>query len=148
VTPQQQLDAFLAKYTPALAKTAKAMIRKMRKRLPDAVEMVYDNWNGLVVGFSPTDRVSDAVISLLMCPKHVDLFFLDGKDLPDPQKLLQGNGNRVRHIKMYAASDLDVPAVQKLITLAIDRSGEPFAGPRKLVIKSVSPKQRPRRPRN
>jgi len=39
VTPQKQLDAFMAKYTPELAKTAKAMLRKMRKRLPGAVSV-------------------------------------------------------------------------------------------------------------
>jgi hypothetical protein len=148
VTPQQQLDAFLAKFTPALVKTARACIRKMRKRLPGAVEIVYDNWNGLVVGFSPTERVSDAVFSLMMCPRHVDLFFLRGTKLPDPHKLLQGSGKRVRHIKLYEPSDLDAGGVQELITVAVDRSDKPFAGPRRLLIKSISPKQRPRRPRN
>lgn len=148
VTPQRQLDAFLAKFEPSLARTARAMIRKMRIRLPGAIEMVYDNWNGLVVGFSPTERVSDAVFSLMMCPKHIDLFFLKGARLPDPDKVLQGIGEHVRHVKLYEPSDLDSTAVQDLISRAIDRSQKPFSGPRKLIIKSISPKQRPRRPRN
>ena len=147
MTPQQQLNAFLAKYTPALVKTAVAMIRKMRKRLPGAVEMVYDNWNGLVVGFGPTERPSEAVLSLLMCPDHVSLCFLYGATLPDPHKLLAGTGNRVRHIKLKSAHELDAPEVQDLISMAIDRSEKPITGPRKLIIKSVSAKQRPRRPR-
>ena len=145
MTPQQQLDAFLAKYTPALAKTATAMIRKMRKRLPGAIEMVYDNWNGLVVGFSPTERPSDAIVSLLMLPDHVTLCFLYGAKLRDPQKILAGSGNQVRHIQLKNPAHLDAPEIDDLITQAVDGSSKPITGPRKLVIKSISPKQRPRR---
>ena len=39
---------------------------KLRKLLPGAIEMVYDNYNALVIGFSPTERPSDAVLSLVI----------------------------------------------------------------------------------
>jgi hypothetical protein len=144
MTPQQQLDAFLAKYTPALAKTAKAMLRKMRKRLPGAVEMVYDNWNGLVIGFGPTEKPSEAVLSLLLLPEHVTLCFLHGAKLKDPKKLLRGSGNQVRHIQLLGGvEDLDKPEIEEFIGQAAGRA--PMPGPRKLIIKSISPKQRPRR---
>ncbi len=146
MTPQQQLDAFLAKYTPPLAKSAKAMLRKMRKRLPGAVELVYDNWNGLVIGFGPTDRPSDAILSLLLLPEHVTLCFLRGAKLRDPHKLLQGAGNQVRHIRLAGPDDLDKADIGDLMTRAIEQSAKPIAGPRRLIIKSISPKQRPRRP--
>jgi hypothetical protein len=146
MTPQQQLDGFMAKYTPALAKTAKAMLRKMRKRLPKSVEMVYDNWNGLVIGFGPSERPSDAIVSLLLLPEHVTLCFLQGAKLRDPNKLLRGAGNQVRHIQLLGGvDDLDKPEITELIDSAVEQSPKAMSGPRRMIIKSISPKQRPRR---
>jgi len=53
---EQQLDSFLAKYDPEVAAFARRALAKMRKLVPGAVEMVYDNYDWLVVGFSPTER--------------------------------------------------------------------------------------------
>ena len=147
-TPAAQLKSFLAKYTPAMHAEMKAAHAKMRKLVPGAVEMVYDNWNGLVVGFGPTERASEAVLSLIVLPDHVTLCFLKGKKLPDPDKLLKGSGNIVRHYRLAALADLDKRPIRKLITLAIAQADPPFdtAMRNKLVIKSVSAKQRPRRP--
>jgi hypothetical protein len=148
VTPQKQLDTFMAKYTPELAKTAKAMLRKMRKRLPGAVEIVYDNWNGLVIGFGPTEKPSEAILSLLLLPEHVTLCFLNGAALRDPDKLLRGSGTQVRHIRLDDPDHLEQSDVDALIEQAIKKSAKPIAGPSRLIIKSISAKQRPRRPKS
>ena len=55
-SPKQQLDSFLAKFTPEMASFARRALVQMRKRLPNAIEMVYDNYNALVVGFAPNER--------------------------------------------------------------------------------------------
>jgi hypothetical protein len=149
-TPAAQLAGFIAKYTPAMAREGRAALTRMRRLVPGAVQLVYDNWNGLVVGFGPTERPSEAVVSILMVPDHVSLCFVqDAPDLPDPQHLLQGSGNVVRHIKLASARDLDKPAIRALIKAAVSRSEVPFdpRGRGKLVIRSISKKQRPRRPR-
>jgi hypothetical protein len=149
-TPAAQLAGFLAKFTPAIAKEGRAALRRMRKLVPaGAVQMVYDNWNGLVIGFGPNERASDAVLSLLVVPDHVTLCFIDdAPSLPDPEGLLKGSGNVVRHIRLASARHLDEPAIKALIKAAIGRSDVPFAktGRSKLIVKSISPKQRPRRP--
>jgi hypothetical protein len=148
-TPARQLAAFMAKYTPSIAKEGRAALARMRKLVPGAVEMVYDNWNGLVVGFGPTERASEAIVSILMLPNHVTLCFIqDAPALPDPHRLLKGGGNVVRHLRLGSARDLEKPAVRDLVKAAVARSEVPFAPrrARKLVIKSISKKQRPRRP--
>jgi hypothetical protein len=112
------------------------------------MRLVYDNYNGLVVGFGPNERAGDAVLSILIVRDHVTLCFInDGPGLPDPQRLLQGSGNVVRHIRLESAADLDRPAVKQLVKAALTRSDVPFAraGKGRLIIKSISPKQRPRR---
>lgn len=145
----RQLAAFLAKYTPAMAKEGRAALSRLRKLVPGATELVYDNWNGLVVGFGPTERASDAVVSILMTTDHVSLCFIDdAPSLPDPHRLLQGSGNVVRHIKLKSAADLDFPPVRALVREAVKRAAVPInaRGRRKTVIKSISKRQRPRRP--
>src|SRR5882724_6774007 len=86
MTTKQQLDAFLAKYSPEVAKTARRALIIMRKRLPGAVEIVYDNYNALAIGFGPSERASEAIFSIVLYPRYVSLFFLQGAKLPDPSK--------------------------------------------------------------
>ena len=148
MTPAAQLEGFLARYDPAIARQGRAALRTLRKLLPGAVELVYDNYNALVVGYGPTDRVSDAVFSIVMYPGWVTLFFLDGKGLPDPAKLLKGDGKQVRHVVLDGVATLDMPEVRNLMNAALERSETPIDPKqrRRLVIKSISAKQRPRRP--
>jgi hypothetical protein len=149
VSPARQLASFIAKYTPSIAKEGRAALARMRALVPGATEMVYDNWNGLVVGFGPSARASEAVVSILMAPTHVTLCFIqDGPSLPDPDGLLKGSGNVVRHMRLASARDLDRPAVRALVKTAVARSDVPFAKGkrRELIIKAISPRQRPRRP--
>jgi hypothetical protein len=61
-SPSSQLAGFMAKYTPAMAREGRAALVRMRRLVPGAVQMVYDNWNGLVVGFGPSERASEAVV--------------------------------------------------------------------------------------
>jgi len=120
----------------------------MRAQLPGATEMVYDNYQALVIGFCPNDRASDVICSIGVYPRWINVFFFEGDTLPDPEKLLQGNGNMVRRIMVQHADDLDRPAVHALIQEAVKRADPPLNtdGKRRLLIKSVSAKQRPRRP--
>jgi len=144
----RQLAGFLAKYTPEVGAVAKAALARMRKRLPGAVELVYDNYNALAIGFSPTERASDAIFSIAVYPRWVSLFLLQGAKLPDPQRLLKGSGKRVRHVVLEDAARLDEPAVRGLISRALASAAKPLEGKgrRRIVIKSISAKQRPRRP--
>lgn len=148
LSPERQLATFLAKYTPEIATATQAVLAKMRARLPGAVEMVYDNYAALVIGFGATERPREAVFSIAVYPDHVTLVFIWGVGLFDPGKLLRGGGNQVRHIRLASPETLDDPAVQALMTEAIARSARPFddTQPGRMVIRMIAPKQRPRRP--
>ena len=148
-SPSKQLAAFMTKYTPEVAAEARAVLARLRKQAPGAIEMVYDNYNALVIGFGATDRPSEAVLSVVLFPKWITLCFIWGVGLPDPKKLLQGKGNQVRTLRLASPKSLDEPAIRELISLAIARSKTPFepGQKRRLIIKSISAKQRPRRPK-
>ena len=148
-SPQAQLDGFLARYTPEVAAQAAAALERLRPQVPGAVEMVYDNYNALVVGFGATEKASEAVLSIAVMPRWVTLCFLIGAGLPDPHRLLQGGGNVVRSLRLAGgAGDLDRPEVRELIAAAVARSPTPFdtASPGRMVVKSISARQRPRLP--
>lgn len=148
-SPQAQLDSFLAKYSPTIAAGGRDALARTRRLVPGAVELVYDNYNALVIGFGPSERASEAVVSLALFPRWVTLCFLQGgPQLPDPNGLLKGSGSVARHIVLESAADLDKPAIRSLIAAALERASVPIdgSGRRRLVIKSISAKQRPRRP--
>jgi hypothetical protein len=149
---QAQLDSFLAKYDPEVEAFTRRALAKMRKLVPGAVEMVYDNYNWLVIGFSPSERPSEAIFSLVLPPGRVTLCFLQGAGLPDPAKRLQGRGNVVRNIRLYHAGEpdaklLDDPEVLALINVALHRAKVPMPDKarRKLIIRAISARQKPRR---
>jgi hypothetical protein len=148
--PQAQLDGFIDKFTPEVALLTRKLLDKMKARVPGATIMVYDNYNALAIGFGPSDRAGKAVLSLAVMPRWVTLCFLFGAGLPDPHRLLNGSGSRVRHVRLHAAEDFDDPRVQDLLAAALDRSEPPINPTREqqLIIKSISGKQRPRRPKS
>ena len=143
---EAQLRGFIAKFDRANQSLIRAVRRVLKKKLPTATELVYDNYNFFVIGYSPTPRPSDSVLSIAAGANGVGLCFIRGAQLADPKKLLQGSGNQTRFIRLESAAVLDRPEVKALITAALDR-GKPMPadGPGQLVIRSVSGKQRPRR---
>ena len=147
-SPENQLAGFIAKFTPEVAAVALAALDKMRARLPGAMELVYDNYNALAIGFAHSERASDAIFSIALYPRWVSLFFLHGAGLTDPHKLLKGSGKVVRHIVLKDAATLDDPAVQALIAQTLGKEHVTFDGtvPGQIIIKSISAKQRSRRP--
>ena len=44
---KQQLAGFIAKFEPAIAAETKKVLAAMRKWLPGALELAYDNYNAL-----------------------------------------------------------------------------------------------------
>ena len=147
LSAEEQLAGFIDKYTPEIAARTRAVLAKMRALLPGAIELVYDNYNALVIGFGPTDRTSESLFSIAVYPRWLSLFFLHAAGLSDPGHLLQGSGKFVRHIVLNQPENLDTPAVRRLMAQSLKRSRKPLdpRRPERIVIKSISAKQRPRR---
>ena len=144
----EELERLIDEFTPEVAALARAALRKMRARLRGAAELVYDNYNALAIGFSPTDQTSDIICSITLYPRWVSLFFPDGVDLPDPRRLLRGSGAKVRHVVLEDARMLDDPAVQSLIDARLELTPRvlPSGQKRRVIVKMVAKSRRPRRP--
>ena len=117
-----QLESFIARFSPSVAADARATLARVRRLVPGAVELVYDNFNALAVGFGPSERASEAIVSIAVCPRWVSLFFLQGGlQLPDPKGLLRESGRKVRRIVLRTPGLLDLPAVRSLLKAACTR---------------------------
>ena len=144
---EKQLRSFIDKFEPKHQALIRAVRKALRKRLPAANELAYDNYNFFALGYSSTERPSDSIISIAAGANGVGLCFIHGARLPDPHKILLGSGNQTRFIRIESAEILDRPEVETLITAAVAKGKAPLpaGGKGKLIIRSISVKQRPRR---
>jgi hypothetical protein len=141
------LAAFIAKFEPAHQRLIGDVRAALRQRFPAAHELVYDNYNFFVIGYSATLRPSDAVLSIAASAAGVSLCLTHGAVLADPAGLLLGDGKQTRFLRVASAGDLDRAEVAALLTAASALAPVPLRNgpPGTLVIRSVSAKQRPRR---
>src|SRR5216684_2454840 len=144
---ERQLKSFIAKFEPKHQKLIRAVRKALRQRFPTAYELAYDNYNFFVIGYGSTERPSDAIVSMAAGANGIGLCFIHGASLPDPHKLLLGSGNQTRFIRLESVDILARPEVEALLAVAIGRAKTPLPASRrgKLIIRSVSAKQRPRR---
>src|SRR5215213_4316292 len=147
ISPAEQVEAFIAKFEPATAKLIRECRAEVRALLPTAVELVYDNYNFFVLGYSTSERPSDCIVSLAAAANGVSLSFYYGASLPDPENLLQGSGKQNRFVRLPDAKTLRVPGVLALINAAMAQAQPPLpsTGCGHTIVQSVSAKQRPRR---
>jgi hypothetical protein len=144
---KEQLKSFIDKFEPKNQALIRALRKAMRKRLPTANELVWDNYNFFVIGYCSTERPSDCIVTIAAGASGVGLSFYRGASLPDPHQVLLGSGNQNRFIRIESAEALARPEVEALIAAAVAQGKTPLAtsGRGKLIIRSISVKQRPRR---
>lgn len=144
---EDQLRGFIAKFEPKHQRLIRAVRRVLRREFPTAHELVYDNYNFFVIGYCPTERPSDCIFSIAAASNGIGLCFIQGASLPDPEKLLVGAGKQTRFLRLESAAILDRPEVKSLFRRAVAKSKAPMPtkGRGKLIIRSASAKQRPRR---
>lgn len=144
-SPSAQLSTFLSRFPPDVVALATRCLPKLRRAVPSAYQIVYDYANSVVVAFSMSERGYEAIVSIAIAPREVRLYF--DKSLTDPKGLLKGSGTKVRSVTIAAASDLDHADIQALFKAAIKHAGVKFprTGSTRMVIKSASKKQKPKR---
>jgi len=137
----------IARFDPAIQRVVQQARTKLRKRLPAAVELVYDNYNALAIGYGSSEKRGDWIVSLAVYARGVNLYFIYGIALADPHGLLLGSGNQGRFVRLESAALLDRREIDDLIEAAIAETDTslPKRGRGYTVIKSISPNQR-RRP--
>src|SRR5215203_5219234 len=67
---------------------------------PDCNELIYDNYNALAFGWSPTQKLGHTFCSIAVFTNGIHFGFYHGIDLADPEKKLQGKGNQYRFFRV------------------------------------------------
>ena len=145
MTPEQRLKSFIAKFAPPNQRLIRSLRSAMRRLVPAANELVYDNYNFLVIGYCPTLKPTDSYFSIAADKNGAGLAFgYIGTRLKDPEKILLGTGKLNRFLRLESPKTLAMPPVRALIEQAVALCKPPEQKRGQLVIRSVSPKQRPR----
>ena len=131
---EKKLTSFINKFDAKHRQLIRKVRKELRKRFPTANELAYE-------------RPSDCIVSIAAAASGVGLCFIHGASLPDPNRMLLGEGNQTRVIRLESASRLNRLEVKALLAAAVAQSKVPLStsGSGKLIIRSVSKKQRPRR---
>jgi len=131
------LDKAIGRYSPEVAATARAGLKKLRARFPGARQLVFERRQSLPIGFAPAERGS-AVFSLVLYPRWVRFFFLEGVAIQDPERRLEGTGSQVRSIRLdESAAVLDDPYIRGLMAQALQIAGADLkTGKGQVVLKS------------
>jgi hypothetical protein len=119
---------------------------------PTANELIYDNYNALAIGWSPTDKVGHTFCSIAVgrTSNNVHFGFYWGSKISDPEKKLLGQGNQYRYILVINKSEFPTDYIKKLLAEAyaysigkVKDNSQLIAG--KTITKSISPVKRTRK---
>jgi len=102
------IDIWLSEQAPELGAIAHRWFVRMRECGDDVRELMHDGCPVACVGDAPFGYVN-------VFRSHVNVGFFLGAQLEDPTGLLEGNGKRMRHVKLKPGADLDVAALSALI---------------------------------
>jgi len=142
-SPAAQFAELLSRFPPEIVALVERTLPKLRRALPGSYQIVYDYSNSVVVSFSMTERGYEAIVAVAIFPGWVKLYF--DKSIPDPKRLLEGSGGKVRSVTLEAASDLDRGDIHALLKAAIKHSGVTFprTGSTRMIFKE-SKKRKPK----
>lgn len=104
---------------------------------PDSNEILYHT-HALTTVFSISDKLGDAFCMLPIYTNHLNLGFNKGTLLKDPNKLLTGTGNLIRHIPVVTPNDYRNKKVKDLIKSAVDFAIKDMDKPTKSIGKTIS----------
>jgi hypothetical protein len=116
---------------------------------PETNELIYDNYNAVAFGWSPTDKAGDVFCSIAVFSNHVNFGFNRGSEIPDKQKLLLGDAALYRYIKVVNEDDFPQEYIKQLLEMAYENSTGRMKPVKKAIkgetiVKSISPvKRRP-----
>ena len=116
--PPISLIKFLKPYDREIQDLALKLRALVLEEMAPCYENIYDAYSAVAIGYGTSDRLRDGIFHIAVYSKHVNLGFNDGATLDDPKGILQGAGNRIRHITIKTPEDIKRPEVRAYIRRA------------------------------
>ena len=105
-SPPAALVKFLKPYDREIRELALQLRALVLTEMAPCYENIYDAYSAVAIGYGTSDRLGDGVFHIAVYSKHVNLGFNDGAALADPKGILEGTGNRIRHLTIKTPADL------------------------------------------
>jgi hypothetical protein len=109
-------DTFVKGHPAPIRDILEELRKVIRKNMPDATEIVYHD----ALGYTLTSGSRGRILYVAPMAEYVNLGFMFGGHLNDPEKLLEGKGARMRHIKVRSVEEARNPALAKLVKAAAE----------------------------
>jgi hypothetical protein len=117
-----KLLELLAARDPGLADLTLALREVVLEEAPEAIELVHDVKYAIALNYTFTGRLKGAFAHIVVYKAHVNLGFYRGAELPDPKKLLEGDGKLIRHLRIASHADLRRRYLRTFLCEAIGRA--------------------------
>ena len=140
--PDPQLIGFLEAYDRTIADLALALREIILEEVPDASESIYQVYT-VAIWFGFSEKMKDMFCYIATNARHINLGFPRGSTLPDPNRVLEGDGKTMRHIKFATQNDLERSFVRRYIRASLEQLGEAASqgGTSTTVVKSARAKE-------
>jgi hypothetical protein len=143
--PPKELLDLLKPYDRGVQELTVALRQLVLEELAPCCEYIVEVYIVSIL-YGPTHRMKDGICYIGVIKDHVNLGFIRGSELADPQRILEGTGKQMRHIKIRNMSDLERPAVRAYLQEACERAGyEVLTDKEKTVTTAVKRKSAGRR---
>ena len=145
----EKLLVFLEPFGDRIAELVMQLREFVWDLYPMTNELIYDNYNAVAFGWSPTDRQGHTFCSIAVgrSSKNIHFGFYWGNKLSDPEKILSGKGNQYRYILVTDITEFPKKYIEKLVQEAYSNSLLKVKDKNQIIhgqtiLKSVSEKKR------
>lgn len=112
-----EIDELLRGYADAVRETANAARGLLMNALPGIEEKA--DFSAKLIGYSYGPGYKGVVCTLILSKTGVKLGLFRGAELPDPRKLMAGEGKVHRHVQLRSPADLEQPGLKTLLQAAL-----------------------------
>jgi hypothetical protein len=134
--PPEELLDLLKSYDRGIQELAIALRQLILEELAPCCEYILEVYIVSLL-YGPTHRMKDGICYIGVIRYHVNLGFVRGSELADPQRILEGTGKQMRHIKIRNVSDLLRPAIRAYLQQACDLAGYEVATNKERMVHTV-----------
>lgn len=120
--PSKEHLRLLEAYPPEIGELTVAVRRMVVEEAPFSYELLSTAGKEVTISFTFTGQATDVFAHIATNAKLVELGFDHGAELPDPSKVLRGEGKTGRYLPLSSISDLERPWVINYVREAVKRA--------------------------
>ena len=117
-----ELKKFLSSYDKSIQKLTIELRNFIVKLVPEANELIWDNYNAVAIAYSKSKKLKDAFCHIAVYSKHVNFGFNRGVELTPRELKLNGKGKLIRHLSVQSFEEFPKEEIEKMIYEAVGLS--------------------------